>query len=64
MPEAASGVDAAVVKVGNGGGVDVGREWERWSGQTVLGLGDQIRLPFQTLYLPGPKGKGGDWDDP
>lgn len=63
MAEAALGADAAVVKLVDGGGVDVRRQRQRLAHQAVLELGHQRRLPAQALDLPGAEGEGSDGDE-
>lgn len=62
VPEATGRVDAAIVKVVNGGRIDGGRQRKRVAHQAVFKLGDELRLPAEPLDLPGAQGEGGDGD--
>lgn len=63
VAQAAGGDDAAVVKVVDRGRVNVRRQREGVAHETVLKLGNEVRLPPQALDLPGAEGKGCDGDE-
>lgn len=52
MAETARGVDAAIVKVVNGFGVDGWGQGEGLAEEAVFEFGDEVGLPAETLDLP------------
>lgn len=52
MAEAARSVDAAIVKVVNGLGVDGRGQGEGLAEEAVFEFGEEVRLPAEALDLP------------
>lgn len=63
MAQAAGGEDTAVVKVVDGGRIDLRREGQGVADEAVFELGDEVGLPAQALDLPCAEGECCDGDE-
>lgn len=60
MSQTPRGINAAIVELGDRVRIGNGRKRQRWLYEPIFELGDEVCLPLQPLYLPGPQCECGD----